>query len=290
MVFVRIVNTLTGCTVTSNLDVEITISPIVNRDTQYIDACDTDLDGSANFDLTEVIANILNGLTGVSTTFHATFDDAQMNTNVIANETNYQYTNALMEPGSATIYLRIEDDVTGCSTVTPFEIHTNLLLTATDTGDFALCDNNEDSSDTLDFDLNTIEGFIANDLPSIITVTFYEDEDDRDNGVNALDKSVIYEAVSPQVLYIAIDNGECSENTQITLLVNPILLFTSQVIPYCDDDDDGIASIDLTSLDSIITNGNTNFSVTYFEDNADAISNNENNQLPPFYTYFSCNQ
>ena len=283
MVFVRIVNTLTGCTVTSNLDVEITISPIVNRDTQYIDACDTDLDGSANFDLTEVIANILNGLTGVSTTFHATFDDAQMNTNVIADETNYQYTNALMEPGSATIYLRIEDDVTGCSTVTPFEIHTNLLLTATDTGDFALCDNNEDSSDTLDFDLNTIEGFIANDLPSIITVTFYEDEDDRDNGVNALDKSVIYEAVSPQVLYIAIDNGECSENTQITLLVNPILLFTSQVIPYCDDDDDGIASIDLTSLDSIITNGNTNFSVTYFEDNADAISNNENNQLPPFY-------
>ena len=282
-VFVRVVNTVTGCAITSNLDVEITISPVVNRDTQYIDACDTDLDGSANFDLTQVIDDILDGLTGVSTTFHVTIDDAQMNTNVIADETNYQYTNAITEPGSATIYLRIEDDVTGCSTIVPFEIHTNLLLTGTDTGDFALCDTNDDSSDTLNFDLNSIESFIANDLPGTISVSFYEEEDDRDNGVNALDKTMVYEALSPQVLYIAIDNGECNENSQITLLVNPILLFPEQVLPYCDDDDDGIASIDLASLDDLITGGNTNFTVTYFASNDDAISNNENNQLPPFY-------
>ncbi|MGB5417208.1 choice-of-anchor L domain-containing protein [Algibacter sp.] len=283
LVYVRVVDTTTGCLTTTELNIEITVSPLVNHDTQYIDACDRDLDGEATFDLTEVIAAILNGLTGVSTTFHASFGDAEMNTNAIADETNYQYTNAVVEPGSATIYLRIEDDSTGCATIVPFEIHTNLLLTGTDTGDFALCDTNDDSSDTLEFDLNTIEIFIANDLPETITVTFYEEEVDRDNDVNALDKTTPYAAISPQVLYVKIEGGGCMETTEITLLVNPILLFGNITIPYCDDDDDGIASIDLQSLDDTITGGNTDFTVTYYDNNADAISNNTANQLPPFY-------
>lgn len=288
LVYARIVDTSTGCITTTTLDVAVTVSPVVNRDTQYLDACDRDLDGAATFDLTEVIADILSGLTGVSTTFHTTFDDAEMNINVIADETNYQYTNAVIEPGSATIYLRIEDDTTGCATIVPFEIHTNLLLTGTDTGDFALCDTNDDNTDTLDFDLNTIQTFIANDLPNSITVTFFETEDDRDNVANAIDKTTSYAAVSPQVLYVRIEDGGCSENTEITLLVNPILLFGNTTIPYCDDDDDGIASIDLGSTETgsvtdIIIDGNTNFTVTYFDNDADAQSNNTANQLPPFY-------
>ena len=282
-VYVRIVDTVTGCLTTTTLDVEITISPVVNRDTQYLDACDRDLDGEATFDLTEVISSVLGGLTGVSTTFHTTFDDADMNMNAIADETNYQYTNAITEPGSATIYLRIVDDTTGCATIVPFEIHTNLLLTGTDTGDFALCDTNDDNTDTLDFDLNTVETFISNDLPNTITVTFYEDEDDRDNGINALDKTTAFPALSPQVLYVSIEDGGCVETTEITLLVNPILLFGNIVVPSCDDDDDGIASIDLQSLDDTITGGNTDFTVAYFSNDADAQSNNTANQLPPFY-------
>ncbi|MGC1205856.1 MAG: choice-of-anchor L domain-containing protein, partial [Flavobacteriaceae bacterium] len=39
-IYVRVVNLQTGCVNTTTLDVKITISPIVNRDTQFIDACD----------------------------------------------------------------------------------------------------------------------------------------------------------------------------------------------------------------------------------------------------------
>ncbi|MCB4809169.1 T9SS type B sorting domain-containing protein [Tamlana sp. 62-3] len=280
-VYVRVVDASTGCVNTTTLSVNITVSPIVNRDTQYLDACDSDLDGSASFDLTEVIDDILNGLTGVSTTFHTYRDDAETGDNPIADETNYQFTNAISEPGSATIYLRIVDDASGCHSIVPFEIHTNLLLTGTNTGDYALCDDNDDENDTLNFNLLTVEAYISNDLPLPVTVTFFETEEDRDNNVNALDKSQLYEATSPDVLYIRLDNGECSENSQITLLVNPILLFENVVLPYCDDDDDGIASIDLHSLDGIITNDNSNFVVTYFETDSDAQINI--NQLPPFY-------
>ena len=207
LVYVRIVDTTTGCVTATTLDVVVTVSPDVIRDTQYIDACDTDLDGDAIFDLTEVISTILNGLTGVSTTFHATFDDAEMNINVIADETNYQYTNAVIEPGSATIYLRIEDPTTGCATIVPFEIHTNLLLTGTDTGDYAECDNDDDETNAFDFNLFAIQSQIANELdivnglPNPINVTFYQTEEDRTNGIS-LDKSLPFSSLSPQVLYI----------------------------------------------------------------------------------------
>ena len=296
LIYVRVANITTGCFTTTTLDVNIEISPIVNRDTQYLNACDNDdLDGNAIFDLTEVINPILNGLSRVSTTFHSSFDDAESNTNAIADETNYEYTNAILEPGSATLYLRIEDDITGCAAVIPFEIHTNLLLTGTDTGDFAQCDDDDISTNALDFNLNTVENSIANDLetvnglPNSINVTFYRTEDDRTNGIS-LDKSTLFSSLSPQLLYrqdieywyLVIDDGECVEDTEITLIIEPILLFNSVTIPYCDDDDDGFVSIDLESLDDTITEGNTNFTVSYFDNDADAQANNTANQLPRF--------
>ena len=72
------------------------------------------------------------------------------------------------------------------------------------------------------------------------------------------------------------------EVTEITLLVNPILLFGNVKIPFCDVDNDGFASIELQLLDDTITGGNSNFTVTYFETEPDAQSST--NELPPFYS------
>ena len=284
-VYVRVLNPATGCISQTQLDIEITISPIVNRDTQYLDACDSDQDGSANFDLTEAIDDIIQGLTGVTATFHESIDDAQTGSNPIANETNYQYTHAAGEPGFRILYVRIVDDSTGCPTIVPLEVHTNLLLTGTDTGFFALCDTNEDPDDLLQFNLNSVETFIANELPNPISVNFFEDESDRDANINMLDKSVLYTAENPTTLFIRIEDTDsgCSELSDITLVINPVLLFNPAVpLPYCDSDDDGFVSIDLHSLDSTVLNGNPDFEVTYFGELTDA--ENNTNQLPPFYT------
>ncbi len=284
VVYVRVIDTQTGCVNTSSLTINITTSPIVNRDTQYIDACDADHDGSANFDLTQVINDILMGLTGVTFTFHETLPDAQTGNNPIADETNYQYQNVLIEPGNARLYVRIVDDVTGCASIVPLEVHTNLLLTGTDTGDFALCDTNDDENDTLEFNLNTVAQFIANELPNIV-ITFYVTEIDRDTNTNPIDTSVLFAATSPTTVYIKIDDvaSGCSDFSEITLLVNPVLLFNpANPLPYCDTDDDGFVSIDLASLDVTVTGGNPNFEVRYFPTDIDA--QNNTNQLPPFYT------
>ncbi len=279
-VYIRVINSLTGCVNTSEtLTVDITVSPIlVNRDTQYIDACETDMDGTANFDLTQVLGDIIGGLTGVTATYHVSLDDANAGINPIGTPTNYQNTN----PEEQTIYVRIEDDTTGCASVVSLEIHTNLLLTGTNLGDFALCDNNDVENDTLEFHLPSIETHISDDLPNPVTVNFYETENDRDNGM-ALSKGVLYPATSPTILYLSMDDGNCSQDAEITLLINPVLLFSSaDPIPYCDTDDDGFVDIELHTLDDMVTNNNSNFSVTYFPTQFDA-DNNPQNQLPdPF--------
>ena len=41
----------------------------------------------------------------------------------------------------------------------------------------------------------------------------------------------------------------------------------------CDDNDDGIVDIDLHTLDTLVTNGNTAFATTYFTNAADAETN-----------------
>ncbi|WP_339917578.1 choice-of-anchor L domain-containing protein [Yeosuana marina] len=280
--FVRATDTLSSCFNVTTLDVNITNSPIINRDTQYIDACDTDHDSFASFDLTEVIPNVLDGLspTGLTIAFHETFDDAESGSNPIPNPTNYLNT----APDVQTVFIRVQDDSTGCPTIVPIEVHTNLLLTGTNIEDFALCDDAANDG-IADFYLNIITTQIANELPNI-DVIYYENETDliNNNTANALDPGVPYTATSPQILYINIENTAtgCNEQAEIKLLVNPILLFEPVTpLQYCDDNDDGIVNVDLHSLDETVNSGNTNFEVHYFLTQQDAEDNS--NELPPLY-------
>jgi gliding motility-associated-like protein len=295
-VFARVINTTTTCVSSVvAVDINVTNSPIINFETQYIDACDADHDGFAIFDLTQVLNNVLNGIPpgNVTATYHENYSDAELGINPIADPANYP--NLISE--EQTVYIRIQDNTTLCASVAPIEIHTNLLLTATDIQDFALCDNNADPNDELNFDLNVIEFFINNNLdfdddPNTIDIDidFFEVEANRDANVNAIDKSFLYSAPNQTTLYIRMVNNisGCIDVEEIRLLINPVLLFSPvDPIPYCDSDSDvtdGITTIDLHSLDDLITNSNTDFVTSFFPTMADASSNNTANQLPDMYT------
>ncbi|HMC01855.1 MAG TPA: choice-of-anchor L domain-containing protein [Flavobacteriaceae bacterium] len=275
--FVRVTDTQTGCVSTTTLDLTIIDSPIINRDPVYIDACDQDYDGFATFDLTSVISGILQGLSGVTTTFHLTLADAESGSNPIANSSNYQNIN----PEEQVLYIRVEDNNNGCPAIMPIEIHTNMLLTATAIQNFALCDD-AGNDGIEDFSLNAIANVIANGI-SNVNISFYETQADLNNGTNEIDASNPYTATSPQTLYISLGDGNCTEESEITLYVNPVLLFNPvNPINYCDTDDDGFTSIDLDTFDPIVTSGNPNFGVRYFATQADADSGV--NQHPQFYT------
>lgn len=276
-VFVSVTNTQTGCISTTTLDITVLDNPVINMEDYYIDACDSDQDGISNFDLTSVIEDILQGLTGVTVTFHETNEDALSGTNPIADETNYENINL----NEQIVYVRVESNTTGCATITPIEIHSNLLLTGTNIRDVPACDEGNDGKENFDF--SDIAIGIINNIPGI-TITFYETESDRDNQSNPIDPDVPYENLSnPQIIYLTLTSPTCTEVAEIELVVNPVVEFqsiTSQNV--CDEDQDGVTTTDLSQFDILVTQDQTDYSVTYFLSEDDARTNTD--PLPNFYT------
>ncbi|MBT8375620.1 MAG: T9SS type B sorting domain-containing protein [Bacteroidia bacterium] len=276
-VYVRVTNTITGCSSTTTLDISVTDNPVINREDHYIDACDVDHNGFASFDLTQITADVLQGLTNVTVTFHETPEDAEAGINSIPDPSNYSNS---ME-NEQIVFIRVEDNATGCSTYTPIEIHTNLLLTGTSIRDFTLCDIDNDGTE--EFSFASIALVIINGLEDV-TVTFYETENERDNQINAIDPNTPYQAQSnPQTIYIELNSPDCSEVAEFDLIMLPINQFDSiGSVTVCDDDQDGITTTILSDFDAQVTGGDPNFSVTYFISESDANSNS--NPLPNTYT------
>ena len=280
VIYVSVKNTETGCISTTTLNVSVIDSPVINTEVHYIDACDTDLDGFANFDLTTIIPEVLEGLTDVTVTFHTSPEDALSGLNPIADDTNYANINFEEQ----LVYIRVQNTSSGCASTTPIELHTNLLLTATNIRDISVCDVDDDGTEGFDFE-NIAVGII-NELPDV-NVVFYETQTDRDNEINAIDPSVTYNSQSnPQTIYITLESLTCTEVAEFDLVLYPIIQFDSVVsLTVCDEDQDGLTTTNLSTLNADVTNGADGFEVTYFLTEQDAIDNT--NALPNNYVNVS---
>lgn len=103
-----------GSVVTLTDDVEVTVqqNPEVTA-TNTLRECDAgadDFDGFTEFDLTQQDPIIIGTQTGVSVTYYETLADAEAGTSAIADPAAYVNT----VPNMQTIYVRIENDTTGC--------------------------------------------------------------------------------------------------------------------------------------------------------------------------------
>lgn len=281
--FVNVTDLNTGCSSsTSTLDIEVLDNPSINTEPQYLDACDSDHNGFAFFDLTSVTADILQGATGVNVTFHESQEDADLGINPIANESNYQNIVSDVQ----IVFIRVENQATGCGSIAPIELHTNLLLSATNIRDFSICDIDNDGGET--FDLMNITQTILGDLEDVldieILIDFYLSENDRDNQNNPIDPLVGFAPTeSPQTLYITLTSPTCQEYDNFELLINPIAEFDSiGTVSVCGTGQDGFTTIDLSQFDAQITDNQTGYTVKYFETEEDA--NTNSNALPTLYT------
>lgn len=276
VVYASVIDPTSGCSSTTSVTISVLDPPAILNDQQYfIDSCDQEYDGFAEFDLTTVEAEILDGLTNVTVTYHLTQEDALTGDNPIPNPTNFENT----VPTEQIVYIRVVNS-NGCASISPIEIHPNLLLSGTSFTDSSICDIGNDNIEA--FDLDVVEAVILQDIRDA-SVFFYETEEDRDNDTNALDHNVDYfPPTIPYVLYVTVINPICEEQGQITLDLDPIAEFPDlDQQSVCDVDQDGITVIDLSFYDDLITQGQSGFNVTYFASFEDADSNM--NQFPTFY-------
>ena len=273
--YVRIYNAVTGCFSTTSIDIELQNSPSINTDDQWINACEQDEDGFEDFDLTTIIDDVLQGLTGVDVSFHTTSEAAQNNTNPITDPQNYINTT----PNFQVIFIRVEDPTTGCYTISNIELHTNIILTGLSSHSIFECD--DISNDGIaDFDLNAVEEDIQNGYDEF-EVSFYLTEDDRANNNNLIDKSIPFNVTdNGTTLYTIISDGDCIEFVDIDLIIAPAVVLTPQSVDYCDENNDGFTTLVMDTFNTVAGQGVPAVNIKYYLTEADAISNE--NILPDF--------
>ncbi len=274
--YVRVTDSETSCFSTTTIDIQFQTGPEISTELQWINACEQDEDGFEFFDLTSIIDDLLQGLTDVTVSFHETNEEAFNDTNPITDSENYE--NNIQD--FQEVYVRVEDNNTGCASIAPLELHTNVVMTGFITSPYGICD--DVSNDGIaNFDLLLVEGRLEDEYDGFNTV-FYLTEEDRDANLNPLDESVPITVTNSLTIYANVFSEGCIEPVDIVLEIDPPVILEPLSIDYCDEDNDGVTSITLNSFNAVVSQGVSATNVKYFLTEADA--NTNENILPNIIT------
>jgi len=171
---------------------------------------------------------------------------------------------------------RVVVEIPVSGTICPIEDSINVSLSATQPANqitaMELCDDSSNDGSAF-FDLSQHNSEVLKAVPSgNYGISYHYSYDDAVANNNAI-VSQIQNTSNPQTIYVRIedtDNG-CLAYSDFDILVNaqPVANAPTE-IALCDDDTDGITTIDLTFLNSEIINGQTNMKVTYHSTPDDA--------------------
>ncbi|MGB3605573.1 choice-of-anchor L domain-containing protein, partial [Psychroserpens sp.] len=269
-VFIRVEsNDNTLCYNTTTLDLIVESAPIPNIPAP-LEVCDDNNDGFASFDLNSKDAEILGSQSNISVSYHETQDNA----NTGDNDLDSPYTN--MNIDTQTIYVRLEDDNTGCVDTVELVLIVNPLPIVSSITDYELCDINLPGDETEFFDLQskTVEALNGQ---SGVTISYHDSPTSAENDI-ALPP--IYSNMSnPQTIFYKITNTNtgCSDIESFDLIVNPLpSINTPTPLEVCDDGvPDGQTMIDLSLKNAEVTGNNGDYSVSYHLDLAGAISGDD---------------
>lgn len=276
--YVRVEDDFTGCIDITPINITVLENPLLNPEIQWITACETDNDGIETFDITSVIDDILQGLTGVSVAFYESESNAQDNINPIPNPTAYQNTIANFQ----NIFIKVTNNTTGCSSIMPIELHTNIVDSGFNTSNYGVCD--DASNDGIaEVDLNNVELILLNDYEGF-DISFYETENDQLNNSNAIDKTLPFTVSSTiTTIFISSTLDSCVQYTNLDIIIHPAIEIQSlNSVEYCDTDFDGSIGILLSSFDDYVSAGIEFPSTRYYLTELDAL--NDENALPQTYT------
>ncbi|MDB9720695.1 T9SS type B sorting domain-containing protein [Winogradskyella sp.] len=160
-----------------------------------------------------------------------------------------------------------------CEAIIPFELHKNLLFNVF--GEERTIFGCDDASNdgVLDFTLTDVFTELQNDYA--IGISFYNNEEDRDNSTNQLDlNSIITVTNTERTLYITSTYNDCVHNSQVNLSINPKPDFTPQITERCGNFNalTNTTQIAINPLVNVALQGIPNFNVEFYISEADAIA------------------
>ncbi|WP_274474145.1 fibronectin type III domain-containing protein [Mangrovimonas aestuarii] len=159
---INAVGSNSGCFSTTSLELIVNTAVVLGTPSD-LENC-SDSSGTTSFDLTSNEADILNGQTGLTVGYYTSQTDADNGTNPIADPTDYDSSN-----GSETIYVRVEDTVTGCYAITSFNVTAGVQpeMTFDPDGDYELCAGGSDSTDLVIIPVNFTEADVTSGAVNI---------------------------------------------------------------------------------------------------------------------------
>jgi len=224
---------------------------------------DAVVDGFTEFDLNSQDTII----TGGDATLNVTYHPSQLDADLGINPLTIPYTN-IVNP--EIIYVRVENNTNGCSTV--FEMTLSVLAPPTIfmPSPLEYCDPDNDGFG--EFTLEDADSEVTGGVPTgNLQVTYHYLLADAENGVNPLASPYLNDIPYNQTVYVRLldQATTCYNVTTLELIV----LDTPQVIQpsdltLCDDDGDGISIFDLTQSEPELLNGldPALYTISYFED------------------------
>lgn len=254
--------------------------------------CDTDNDGFYNFDLTTQNTTILNGQStdDFRVDYYASATD-YTNGNPITDYTNYQNTTAYQSQNIIASVSNIDNG--DCKAITQFDIQVfespkpAVNSTIPNLSD---CDNTSVGSDIdgrILFDLTDRETVILNGQSTTDFEVAYFLDATFTMQIPLAEITAFENSISPQTIYTRVtnrNNTTCVGDTSFVLEVNELPTLASVVsLRQCDTDIDGFSFFNLTEVNEEIINNSTDYTITYFETEIQAQSNNT--PITNFTTY-----
>ncbi|WP_396600310.1 T9SS type A sorting domain-containing protein [Algibacter sp. R77976] len=183
----------------------------INNSINLITCDDSSNDGVAEFDLTNIDAQILNGQTGLTISYHSSITDADASINNLP----MLYTNVA---NPQTIYFRAENTL-GCYNVGSIGINILPAPEITQPSPLEVCDDAlGDGIETFDLSANDMQ--ILDRITSNISVTYHQTENDALININSLPINYT-NSINPEVVYIRAENSitGCAVLTTLDLVV-----------------------------------------------------------------------
>ena len=214
-IYVRIENVVTGCFYASPntiLYLNVVDQPDFNQ-IAPLEACDLDGDGFTEFDVDSKTDEILSG--SDANLFYVTYYETQADADDEVNPLVSPYVNIVAF--NQTIYARVAAYYDNCYQVLPLDlvVITDCVLASSVTLSFCEQDPNADEL----VDLTAEESVILNGQnPIDHTITYYEVENDAQNGINAIPNPQEYTVVSTfdTTLFVRVENNQSGNFTVTT--------------------------------------------------------------------------
>ena len=289
---------------------ELIVDPLpIITDTVELKQCDDDTDGFSLFNLNEAASDISTNFANETFVFYPSLIDAENDTNAFTAAEALVFENRTVTTDVVWARAISSENCYRIAEVTIIVSTTG--LPATFQRNFSVCDdfldidgndtaNNDDNDGISAFDFSSVTAEVRALFPvsQQLTITYYRNQADALAELNAIADPSNYRNIGypiTQQIYIRVDSdldNDClGFGPYITLTVEPVTAQEVGDLELCDDLDDGdgfngiVQTFNLESQTAAIlgTQDPSDFTVTYHNSAADALSGNAPIATPAMY-------